>query len=45
MGDLAAENVKLDDTLDYIAELDAKNIKDACEGVAADLYQTCSVAS
>lgn len=26
------ENVKLDETLDYIAGLDAQNIKDACEG-------------
>ena len=25
-------NVELDDTLDYIAELDATNIKEACEG-------------
>ena len=25
-------NVELDDTLDYIAELDAANIKEACEG-------------
>lgn len=29
-------NEELDNTLDYIAELDAANIKDACEGFGTD---------
>lgn len=32
MAELQAENAKLDATLDYIAELDAENIQEACEG-------------
>jgi hypothetical protein len=41
MAEVAAQNAKLDDTLDYIAELDAKNIKEACAGVfAAATYCT-----
>lgn len=32
----AAAQIKLDETLDYIAELDARNIKEACEGLGTD---------
>ena len=32
MAQIHTEQVKLDETLDYIAGLDAVNIKEACEG-------------